>query len=300
MRSSTRQLDSLTGLRWVAALMVLVTHAAFQPGLLPYSGTTEDIKAVVKMGGYIGVGFFFVLSGFVLTWSMRPDDTPRKFWRRRFFKIYPNHFVTFVLAVVMMVIHDRELVGIVPNLLLVQAWSTDLDVAFGINDVSWSLSAEMLFYRTAGPRCSSAPPARPPARPTNRPTDTDGAEMLADSSHAARMSRSDLGESMHRRAMRDRAPSEGRVCPESTGWKGETEGVPGLGHERDRALRRPCALVRTGGARTGGLGACWVPEVGLGSVRVSDGFGLGSIGLAVWGAGRRSCGGCRRWCGRGR
>ncbi|MEU1884063.1 acyltransferase [Micromonospora sp. WMMD987] len=146
VHSPVHRLSSLTGLRWVAAMMVFATHAAFQPGLLPYTETTETIKAVVKMGGYIGVGFFFVLSGFVLTWSMRDDDTAGRFWRRRFFKIYPNHLVTLLLAVVVMVASGRELVGLVPNVLLLQAWWTDLDVAFGINDVSWSLSVEALFY----------------------------------------------------------------------------------------------------------------------------------------------------------
>jgi len=34
--------------------------------------------------GALGVSFFFVLSGFVLVWSTRPDDTAWPFLRRRF------------------------------------------------------------------------------------------------------------------------------------------------------------------------------------------------------------------------
>ncbi|MCM6771850.1 acyltransferase [Nocardia sp. CDC159] len=140
------RLDSLTGLRWIAALMVFTTHAAFQPGLLPPGDASAVFMSVVKVGGYIGVGFFFVLSGFVLTWSAREDDTPRRFWRRRFFKIYPNHFVAFLLAVGFLLLTGGKIVGWVQQLLLVHAWWPDLDVAFGVNDVSWSLSVEALFY----------------------------------------------------------------------------------------------------------------------------------------------------------
>ncbi|MFC9433024.1 acyltransferase family protein [Nocardia sp. NPDC057030] len=140
------RLPSLTGLRWIAALLVFTTHAAYQPGLLPPGAAAEGFMHMVKMGGYIGVGFFFVLSGFVLTWSAREHDTPARFWRRRFFKIYPNHFVAFLLAVGLMLLTGREIVGWVQQVLLLHAWWPDLDVAFGVNDVSWSLSVEALFY----------------------------------------------------------------------------------------------------------------------------------------------------------
>ncbi|GAA5051709.1 acyltransferase family protein [Nocardia callitridis] len=143
---SRTRLPSLTGLRWIAALMVFATHAAFQPGLLPPGDVSMAFMDVVKMGGYVGVGFFFVLSGFVLTWSAREHDRPTRFWRRRLFKIYPNHLVTFLLAIGLMLSSGREIVGSVRQLLLLHAWWPDLDVAFGVNDVSWSLSVEALFY----------------------------------------------------------------------------------------------------------------------------------------------------------
>lgn len=142
----TTRLPSLTGLRWIAALMVFATHAAYQPGLLPPGDGAGVFMGAVKMGGYVGVGFFFLLSGFVLTWSARETDSPSRFWRRRFFKIYPNHLVAFLIAVGLMLLTGREIVGWVQQLLLVHAWWPDLDVAFGVNDVSWSLSVEALFY----------------------------------------------------------------------------------------------------------------------------------------------------------
>lgn len=148
-------LNSLTGLRWVAAFMVFMSHVLILPAAVPLGKAGESVSTFVSMGGYVGVSVFFVLSGFVLTWSARAKDTAPKFWRRRFFKVYPNHFIAFLIALAFMVwwgegvgfypVRD-QLPGLVPQLLLVHAWLPDLDLAFSFNLVSWSLSVEALFY----------------------------------------------------------------------------------------------------------------------------------------------------------
>jgi peptidoglycan/LPS O-acetylase OafA/YrhL len=124
--------------------MVFATHT-FAGSVIPPHLLPAPLVSVASVLGYVGVSCFFVLSGFVLTWSRRPDDTARRFWRRRVFKIYPNHLVTMLGLMLWMVASHIPIVGPIPNLLLLQAWTTDADVTFGI-DVSWSLSVEMFFY----------------------------------------------------------------------------------------------------------------------------------------------------------
>ncbi|MDJ0466567.1 acyltransferase [Streptomyces sp. H27-C3] len=134
-------------MRFIAAALVLLFHSAQQS---PFSSeqASKVLESVFGQGGWTGVGFFFILSGFVLTWSARPTDTVRRFWRRRIAKVYPNHLATFLLALAILVALGQGIGGweTVINLFLFQAWFPQLDIEVSVNPVAWSLSCEMLFY----------------------------------------------------------------------------------------------------------------------------------------------------------
>lgn len=134
------RLDSLTGLRFFAAVAVVLCHVG--GSFLFYSGVT-----VTDGYGYVGVSFFFLLSGFVLTWSCT-GQTARRFWWLRFARVWPVSFVVmaFALTVIAALENTPGPVGRVLDLLLLQAWSPDQSVYFGGNGVEWSLSAELFFY----------------------------------------------------------------------------------------------------------------------------------------------------------
>lgn len=139
------RLPSLTGLRFPAALCVFLYHAAFM-GLFADESLSGSFMDVTAQAGGLGVSFFFVLSGFVLTWSARSTDTPRAFWRRRFVKIYPNYVVTWALALVLFAGATTSAPQAVANLFMLQVWVPDFDVNFGVNPPSWSLGTEAVFY----------------------------------------------------------------------------------------------------------------------------------------------------------
>ena len=151
------RLPSLTGLRFIAAALVFADHVRFQwaPGPYPsgflFSSQSVQGKysSIFGNAGAVGVAFFFVLSGFVLAWSSRSTDTATAFWRRRIFKIYPNHLVNFaVIMVLFLAVSDLAVDRghAILNLLLVQSWVPNYDTVFSGNPMAWSLSCEALFY----------------------------------------------------------------------------------------------------------------------------------------------------------
>jgi mycarose O-acyltransferase len=143
-----KRLPSLTGMRFIAAALVFFFHSVYESFFSDPHAQSVYAK-IFGEGGWAGVGFFFVLSGFVLTWSARQTDTASKFWRRRIFKIYPNHVVTYIAAAILLTYVGGQVIALRPaieNLFLLQSWSPHLSTEISVNPVSWSLSCEALFY----------------------------------------------------------------------------------------------------------------------------------------------------------
>lgn len=158
-------LPSLTGLRWVAALLVFGLHVH---NFGYFGGEGGRILSWGLGAGAAGVSFFFILSGFVLTWSARPGDQPLAFWRRRIARVYPVHLATAALALFMACALARlpkpTLPQALANLALVHSWYRPWWQT--LDPVSWSLACEAFFYaafpllafllRRLGPRATAA------------------------------------------------------------------------------------------------------------------------------------------------
>lgn len=134
----TARLDSLTSLRWLAALLVFAHHIV---PLFP-AGSLGWVDTYICDPGSVGVSFFLMLSGFVITWVRRSDDTVKGFWTRRFARIYPSVWLTWLIALPL----AETLLGVVMQFFLVQAWIPDSSVRRQMNSVTWALSVEVFFY----------------------------------------------------------------------------------------------------------------------------------------------------------
>ena len=93
-----KDLKTLTSLRFWAALWVVLFH------YLPYAGP-EAMGFPLLIKGYLGIDFFFVLSGFVLAHvygeSIRTGTYSHPdFILKRIARIYPMHIVTLALFVI--------------------------------------------------------------------------------------------------------------------------------------------------------------------------------------------------------
>lgn len=147
--SGTRQkLPSLTGLRFYAAALVFCFHTSLTKMLDPFEdrGFADGYSQLFSKAGWAGVSFFFILSGFVLAWSARPNDRLGPFYRRRLLKIFPNHVVTWALTLLLFFSTVGPPSVWLPNLFLLHSWVPDLDTFVSVNQPSWSLCSELLFY----------------------------------------------------------------------------------------------------------------------------------------------------------
>ncbi len=146
------QLDALTSLRFFAALHVVLYHsqAMLRPSLAGFPRLLDFLTT-----GPNSVGFFFVLSGFILAYTyLGPPEEGRlrlrPFWAARFARVYPVYFLgllfaaPFALPVLLHAGLGRTLVTGTAAVALVQAWVPQL--ALGWNSPGWSLSAEAFFY----------------------------------------------------------------------------------------------------------------------------------------------------------
>lgn len=140
MPSITPRLNSLTSLRYLAAVAVVVTHVN------PHYVTSHVLRTTAYYG-FIGVSFFYLLSGFVLTWSCSQQPAPR-FWWNRFSRIWPLQATMMVFAYVFFwpqVPHPGPF-GYVLQAGLLQSWDPNPNVYAGGDGPVWSLSCEMFFY----------------------------------------------------------------------------------------------------------------------------------------------------------
>lgn len=149
-----KKIPALTSLRFFAALHVVLFHtAAFSFPILFAIPLMRDFVSV----GYVAVGFFFLLSGYILSYvylqSGKPIHTQR-FYQSRIARIYPLYLMTLVVDTPNLFLARLHTYGLhsailktsitfLSNLVMVQAWVPRLR---GIDDPNWSLCVEAVFY----------------------------------------------------------------------------------------------------------------------------------------------------------
>jgi peptidoglycan/LPS O-acetylase OafA/YrhL len=144
------RLPSLSGTRVPAAILVFGFHMQIA-GLYAKGSAADATSAELFEHGTMRVSFFFLLSGFVLSWAFRPGEAKRRSWRKRAARVFPNHAVTALVALAGAAGASAAAGAdswrvVLPDLFLVQSWVPDQKVYFGLNTVSWSLSCEVFFY----------------------------------------------------------------------------------------------------------------------------------------------------------
>ena len=149
-RAAKAPLQVLTGLRFVAASVVVANH--FWP-----ISTSPHYGPFFLRGAVTAVTFFFVLSGFILTYVYADtlDNLPilsgaKTFWHARFARIAPVYYLSLLISlppILYAVFVSRVSTfnaSVILTPLFLQAWWPNVSTSW--NAPAWSLSAECFFY----------------------------------------------------------------------------------------------------------------------------------------------------------
>lgn len=140
------KINSLTGLRFIFCTLVFLHHLdMFNDLNIP--GWEGVMKYLFE--GFIGVNFFFVLSGFVISYAYGKKIKEKliggsSFLFYRFARLWPLHIITLIATIIL---YENEInLQTVVHITLLQSLIPHSSFAFFYNGVAWCVSVEMIFY----------------------------------------------------------------------------------------------------------------------------------------------------------
>ncbi|MGY1769935.1 acyltransferase family protein [Blastococcus sp. SYSU D00813] len=159
-----RALPALTGLRFLAALAVVVSHFSDEAVAVSPARVFEVLD-----GGRTAVTLFFVLSGFVLAYNyggLAGKTARRRFWTARFARLYPVTVLSLALAAVGVAyawMHRDQghlldwyaldshvgaslLISLAAQLSMTTGWLPIASFNQPWNGPAWSIACEVFFY----------------------------------------------------------------------------------------------------------------------------------------------------------
>ena len=135
------ELRSLTGLRWFAALGVYFFHFGIPIWASPWNQN-------LAKNGSLGVPFFFVLSGFVLTYRYEHGVVSlARYFLSRLARIAPLYYVALFVAIAVQSTQQETHLNytMIQHLLVIQSWGLPVP-GMSLNGPGWTISVEVIFY----------------------------------------------------------------------------------------------------------------------------------------------------------
>jgi len=141
------RLHNLQYLRAIASLFVVYSHAVLQ---------VDAYRLQLHEFGGFGVDIFFVISGFIMVYIARPNDTPKRFLVSRAKRVIPLYWVFTLLMASILFFAPTLFKSTVfdfgqtlMSLLFIPHFSSAVpDMVWPILAPGWSLNYEMYFYLT--------------------------------------------------------------------------------------------------------------------------------------------------------
>lgn len=138
-------IKSLTSLRFFAAVGVMLHHLGI---LNSVHNPILNRMAAYFFNGYIGVTFFYILSGFIINYSFNKHTQDGRFDMKdffvfRIFRLFPVHFLSlfaFLILTGTFSIVIKEVLPFISNLFLIHSLIPNQLYYFAFNSASWSIS----------------------------------------------------------------------------------------------------------------------------------------------------------------
>ena len=154
-----QRLKTLDGFRALAIMAVILYHFFSRwifgenSSLYPYGNRYDHFKY-----GYVGVQFFFIISGFVIFYTLEGTDGLKTFWIRRMIRLVPTMIIASLVTLVVLRLFDstplfpasHSIANLLPCITflppavfaaLLPGWNFDY-----VNGSYWSLWPEIQFY----------------------------------------------------------------------------------------------------------------------------------------------------------
>lgn len=139
------QTTQLTFTRFIAAFLIFLYH------FYPFN---DSMRALGVEHLNLGVGYFYILSGFVMmiAYGNRDFIDRKEYWLNRVARIYPLHILTLILTVLVYIgssinylsYINFNVFSFIANALLIHSWFPSYSLSYNVP--SWSISVEMFFY----------------------------------------------------------------------------------------------------------------------------------------------------------
>lgn len=133
------KLYSIQALRGVASLLVLILHCS-------HKENTYSQGVFTGFGiGNIGVDIFFIISGFIMAYTTKPNLTAKKFLIKRCIRIVPLYWITLSFALIAYLSFPNLVNGGRTSAVISSFFLIPSNLPF-LNQNAWTLSYEFVFY----------------------------------------------------------------------------------------------------------------------------------------------------------
>lgn len=145
-----KKLHHLQALRGIAANLVVLDHILST--LIRYGKISPTLEGVAWHLGEVGVGIFFVISGFIMAYTSHGEagkpGAPYLFLEKRFIRVVPLYWLATLLAFAMLfAVHKPEgVANLLKSLLFIPYFSGSLPAMRPVLGQGWTINYEIFFY----------------------------------------------------------------------------------------------------------------------------------------------------------